>query len=283
MENLFLIIVGTLITVVIIAVGTILIWKRKPRHRRKRSHAEMTVRPEDDLYTDNYFDENTQNSPPVGTPDPLFDEPPPVTEVQPTNPKETASITEEPKKQPETPIEETSQPETSLQTEEEEESPPKSPAPKTERQSEMLIMLYVLAKPETSFGGREILTLLEKLGLKYGKMKIFHHYGIGDIKLNQAIFSIANLVEPGTFDPQRMSDFTSPGLVLFMRLPGPFGGRVAFELMLNSAQKIAEVLEGILEDERHNPVTQKTITNLRNRIANFEQRSTHLSMLKRFT
>ena len=278
MDNLFLIIIGTLIAVGMIAVGTIWFWKQKPRRRRKRPRAEMADRPDDDLYTDNYFEGNALESPPIDTPDPLFDEIP-VAKTNQLNQNDIA--TEDSKDKPETQVEETAQTETSLPTEEESSS--KSPAPKNERQSEMIIMLYVLAKPETTFGGQEILSILEDLGFKYGKMKIFHHYGIGDIKLDQAVFSVANLVEPGIFEPQRMTDFATPGLVLFMRLPGPFGGRVGFELMLNSAQKMAEVLEGVIKDERHNAVTQKTITSLRDRIANFEQRSTHLSMLKRFT
>jgi cell division protein ZipA len=114
-------------------------------------------------------------------------------------------------------------------------------------------------------------------------MKIFHHYGIGEIKVKKPVFSIANMLEPGTFDVQRISKFVSPGLVLFMRLPGPFGGRVAFELMLNNAQKIAEILEGILEDDKHQPMTPQTINLLRERIANFERRDTPLSLRKRFS
>jgi len=136
---------------------------------------------------------------------------------------------------------------------------------------------------ETGFAGSHVLTLLEDLGLKYGEMNIFHHYGVGDFKVQQAVFSVANMVEPGTFEPQYMSDLRTAGLALFMRLPGPFGGRVAYELMLNSAQRIAESLDGFLEDEGHAPLDQKKINILRDRIANFEQRNTNLSIPKRFS
>lgn len=148
-------------------------------------------------------------------------------------------------------------------------------------QSELIIPIYIVAHSE--FDGNDIFPILEELGLRYGEMKIFHHYGIGEVKIKKPVFSIANMMEPGTFDPNATEGFVTPGLVLFMRLPGPFGGRVAFELMLSTGQKIAEILEGSLEDEHHHPLAQQTIQTLRERIAHFEQRDTRLSLLKRFS
>jgi cell division protein ZipA len=57
---------------------------------------------------------------------------------------------------------------------------------------------------------------------------------------------------------------------MFMRLPGPFGGRVALELLLNNAQKLADLLEGTVVDERRQPIEQKTIDQLRDKIMQFE-------------
>jgi len=140
------------------------------------------------------------------------------------------------------------------------------------RPQELIIVLYVIAQTKAGFAGTDIFTILEELGLKYGEMKIFHHYGVGELKMKQSIFSVANVVEPGTFDPKQMETFTSPGLALFMQLPGPFGGRVAFELMLNSGQRLAEVLEGKLIDDRQRLLNQAVISEIRGRIAHFEQR-----------
>jgi len=151
------------------------------------------------------------------------------------------------------------------------------------KKSELIIALFVVTQNEIGFAGTDIFSVLEELGLKYGEMGIFHHYGIGEIKSQQAVFSVANMLEPGTFNPQQASGFNSPGLALFMRLPGPFGGRVAFELMLNNGQRMAEMLEGLLIDEKHASLTQETIIALRNKIANFEQRSPGLAMLKQFS
>jgi len=94
------------------------------------------------------------------------------------------------------------------------------------------------------------------------------------MKVKKPVFSVANVVEPGTFDPKERDYFTTPGLAFFMQLPGPLGGRVAFELMLNTAQRVADVLEGTLIDEREQLLTSDIIIGLRDRIAQFERRPT---------
>jgi cell division protein ZipA len=147
-----------------------------------------------------------------------------------------------------------------------------------DKSDDLIIALHVVTEDEAGFAGHDVLKVLEELGLKYGKMNIFHHYGLGDSKVQQPVYSVANLVEPGTFDPYNMPDFTTPGLAVFMRLPGPFGGRVAFELMLNNTQQIAEMLDGYIEDETHMLLDQRMISRLRERIAYFEQRGTRLSL-----
>ncbi|MDY6994162.1 MAG: cell division protein ZipA C-terminal FtsZ-binding domain-containing protein, partial [Pseudomonadota bacterium] len=124
---------------------------------------------------------------------------------------------------------------------------------------------------EQLLSGSDIFPMLEEFGLRFGKMNIYHHYGVGEIKAKKPVFSVANMIEPGVLNPQ-YQNFNTPGLVFFMRLPGPFGGRVAFELMLHMAQRLADTLKAQLEDERHQPLDQRNISRLRERIAYFEQR-----------
>lgn len=140
---------------------------------------------------------------------------------------------------------------------------------------QFIIVLRVIANGQQKFAGSDIFAVLEDLGLNYGDMRIFHHYGVGEMKVKKAVFSVANLVEPGIFDPKEREYFTTPGLAFFMQLPGPLGGRVAFELMLNTAQRVADVLEGSLIDEREQLLTAETTAELRDRIAQFEHRPTN--------
>jgi cell division protein ZipA len=252
--------------ITVIIVGAMLIWKHYNRLNRRRKIIDMAERSENDLFTDHYFDEALLDV--NGKSDALFGPPetiPPQDEVS-TPSVPTSEVQPLDEKTPNSPN-----------------SSKRNSSKRNNRKSEMIIALYVIAQHESSFAGTELLTVLEDLGLKYGEMNIFHHHGFGELKIQQAVFSLANMVEPGTFEPQYMSDFSTTGLALFMRLPGPFGGRVAFELMLNNAQRIVESLKGVLVDERQAPLDQKKIGLLRDRIANFEQRSMSLSMLKRFS
>lgn len=280
-----------IIVIFIVGVGVLLIWRRKRRRRRRTDKSSMADRPEDDLYAEDYFeDEDLLDLESVDQLDPLFDKPIFDKSIMDDSVQTSdTDIIDDSIKIPEN--------EAITKTEDfpeadkknipaspsKEENPPAPQAKPAERKSEMIIALYLVAQRETGFVGADVLKLFEELGLKHGNMNIFHHYGIGELKVQQPLFSIANMVEPGTFNPQTMYKFTTPGLALFMRLPGPFGGRVAFELMLNNAQRLAEELEGTLQDERHTPLDQKKISALRERIANFEQRSSSLAMLKRFS
>ncbi|BAP54938.1 cell division protein ZipA [Thioploca ingrica] len=239
-----------IISIIIALLIIIALTWRYLRRRRRRRRIKMAERPEQDLFADRYFDEPT-----------------PVAHNQTENLPHEAPLVDD--------VVETSLTEAIADTTES--APTKIPL-----QNELIIVIYVAAQQEPGFLGTDIFTVLEDLGLRYGDMRIFHHYGVGELKVKKPVFSIANMLEPGIFDPQQLADFSSPGLALFMRLPGPFGGRIALELMLNSAKKLAEVLEGIVQDENHTPLEPKKISVLRERIAHFEQRSIPLAMTKRF-
>jgi cell division protein ZipA len=144
--------------------------------------------------------------------------------------------------------------------------------PKSFEEPQLIVVLRVIANSQQKFSGADIFAVLEDLGMNYGEMHIFHHYGVGEMKVKKSVFSVANVVEPGVFDPRERDNFTSPGLAFFMQLPGPLGGRVAFELMLNTAQRVADVLEGTLIDEREQLLTSESAIELRDRIAQFERR-----------
>jgi len=136
---------------------------------------------------------------------------------------------------------------------------------------DLILVLYIIAQDEQGFNGLDIFAVLEELGLRHGAMQIFHHYGLGDAQAKQSVFSVASMMEPGILKRENVEQFFTPGLVFFMQLPGPVGGRVAFELMLSQMHKVAEELNGQLENDRHEPLTSEITDALRARIAEFEQ------------
>lgn len=137
---------------------------------------------------------------------------------------------------------------------------------------ELIIVLNVMAEPGRPFPGTEVRSALESVDMRYGDMQVFHHHGVGDMRTEQPVFSVANLLKPGTFDVASLEGFATPGLVMFMRLPGPLDPRVAFELMLNTGQRLAESLHGELRDETRSVLSAQTIAHVRERIAEFNRR-----------
>lgn len=136
---------------------------------------------------------------------------------------------------------------------------------------ELVLILYLVHPEGAHFHGADLLAVLQRLGFTFGEMNIFHHHGPEEhaTQSGEPVFSIANLVEPGVFDLDQLPITSLPGLSLFMRLPGPLDGRVAFEFMLSLAHRLSEGLQGQLLDEQRRPLTQETLLALRHRIESF--------------
>ena len=115
--------------------------------------------------------------------------------------------------------------------------------------------INIMARPDALINGEDLLYILNKLGCRYGEMSIFHRHlepdGHGEV-----LFSVANMVKPGTFDPARMAQFTTPGISLFMELPRQGRAEAHFKLMLQAAEKIAAELDALLMDRQRNPLSE---------------------------
>ncbi|MEQ8659473.1 MAG: cell division protein ZipA [Gammaproteobacteria bacterium] len=132
-----------------------------------------------------------------------------------------------------------------------------------------LINLYVRAREQRPFGGPELVRALNAVGMRYGDMAIFHHFGAGELKSDTPVFSAANMFEPGTFDLNKIEAFRTSGIVLFLQLPARLDGPVAFELLLGSAQRLAELTGGELFGTPQHPLDAHAIAALRRRAARY--------------
>ncbi len=132
----------------------------------------------------------------------------------------------------------------------------------------LVIALNVMAHAGRTFHGLDILNALREQDMLFGAMNIFHAYP-PDSEIRQPVCSLANTVEPGTFNVEHMAELETPGLSLFMQLPGPLGGREAFEQMLKIGRGLAEHLDGELCDETRSVLTLQTIGHLKETIEAF--------------
>ena len=132
-----------------------------------------------------------------------------------------------------------------------------------------LLVLNVLAPTGTVYHGRSLVEAMQSQGLKYGDMNIFHRI---DQQSKSKLFSIANALEPGTFDLSDLENVKSSGVTFFMQLPSPNDPSVIFDLMLNTARNLVLELGGSLKDEQLSVLTGQTVEHMRQRIADFSRR-----------
>jgi cell division protein ZipA len=136
-------------------------------------------------------------------------------------------------------------------------------------EDELIVSLYVTAQGDSEFAGNDIVAAFKRADMVLGEHDVFHHHGVGRIHSEQPLFTAANMYEPGTFDTAAMDRFKTRGIALFMRLPQPLDGALVFEMLLHSAQRLAESLHGHLLDSRHRPLEDGEIERLREQVAQF--------------
>jgi cell division protein ZipA len=142
-------------------------------------------------------------------------------------------------------------------------------APSSEPVVQELIVINVVAPRGQHFEGPALVEGLRARGLRYGEMNIFHRV---DPMTRAVQYSVANVLEPGTFDMADIENFRSPGVCFFMQLPGPESPLEAFEDMLKAARNLALQLGGELKDEQRSVMTGQTVEHYRQRIAEFRRR-----------
>ena len=134
-----------------------------------------------------------------------------------------------------------------------------------------VFMINVVARSPQGFRGEDILHILLACDLRFGDMNFFHRHefeaGRGAIQ-----FSVANMMQPGVFDIDNMSDFSTPGLVFFVTLPGPEDMMKAFNYMVETAQAVARNLGGDVLDESRSVITKQTLEHCRQQIRDLERR-----------
>ncbi len=126
-----------------------------------------------------------------------------------------------------------------------------------------------LSSKQNLINGEDLLKVVLNNGLRFGDMGLFHRLDSLADEEGGKLFSLVNMVKPGSFDVDAMAKLQTPGVCLFMTLPGPQAPRGAFETMLETAQRIASVLDCDLRDESQSALTQQTIAHYRQRIDDF--------------
>ena len=143
-----------------------------------------------------------------------------------------------------------------------------------EPQLEELIILGVMAKKDAPFGGEALVAALRGQGLKYGEMGIFHRLDAGG---DDRLFSVANAVEPGTFDLSDLEALQTPGLTFFLQLPVPGDALETLDDMILSARTVAAAMGGDVKDDSMSALTGQTVEHMKQRIADYARKQLTVS------
>ena len=135
---------------------------------------------------------------------------------------------------------------------------------------ERIVTLFVVAREGAVFLGPDLIVAAEKAGLEFGDMGIYHRLLDGK-REHGPIFSVANMLKPGNFDLSRLDTLRTPGLSFFMTLPAPIPALDAWDAMLPTAQRLAELLDGQVLDEERNALGRQRIAHIRDELRGWDR------------
>ncbi len=140
-----------------------------------------------------------------------------------------------------------------------------SPGPNAS-EAQKIITVRVCSVGETRWPGAALMAALEVHGLAYGRYQVYHRKHSD----GRSIFCVASLVEPGTFDLQRMAEEDYRGVTLFAVLPGPLEPLRTVDALMAAARDLARELSGTVQDVKGVPFSPQRVAALREEVARFE-------------
>ncbi|MGJ8671247.1 MAG: cell division protein ZipA C-terminal FtsZ-binding domain-containing protein [Oceanococcus sp.] len=131
---------------------------------------------------------------------------------------------------------------------------------------EGLFVISVHRNDLSHVAGEDLHEALESCGLQFGAHDVYHRFS----PKGDRVFSITSMVKPGFLIPEDKDDLHTPGVSLFLQLPGAVDGESAFEDLFTTAQTLADRMDASLLDRQRQPLTTDMISRMREASARYE-------------
>ncbi|WP_372014175.1 cell division protein ZipA [Pseudoxanthomonas sp. 10H] len=133
-----------------------------------------------------------------------------------------------------------------------------------------IVSLYVAARAGAVLRGEDIVVAAEKTGMVFGHMSVFHRLLEGHPERGP-VFSMASIIKPGSFDMATIRELETPAIAFFLTLPAPVPALDAWEKMLPTVQRMAELLEGVVLDDSRNALGRQRIAHIRDELRAYDR------------
>lgn len=141
---------------------------------------------------------------------------------------------------------------------------------RTTDEFDKIVTLYLAARAGQSLHGPDIVVAAERAGLVYGHMGVFHRLVEGHPERGP-VFSVANIMKPGSFDMANIQELRTPAIAFFLTLPASTPALDAWDTMLPTAQRMAELLDGVVLDEQRNAIGRQRIAHIRDELRAYDR------------
>lgn len=129
--------------------------------------------------------------------------------------------------------------------------------------------LFVVSVHRSDLGyvpGEQLHQALEACGLQFGAHDVYHRYS----PQGDRVFSVTSMVKPGFLIPEEKDQLRTPGVSLYLQLPGAMGGEAAFDDLMTTAQTLSEHLDATLLDRNRQPLAIEMTERMRKAAAEYE-------------
>jgi cell division protein ZipA len=127
-----------------------------------------------------------------------------------------------------------------------------------EDRAKRVFAVRLVAPSGHRYSGKDLMAQFNSQRLEHGRYGIFHSIGHS----GNSIFSVASMIEPGTFDLDSIAGTEYPGLTLFT-LVGSSDDARSVEALLECATNLQRSLGGTFQDERGTGISSSRLDEMR--------------------